>query len=182
MCCRPKSLAASSCQKIFFSWILGLNHHWARPQPIVALLPHQCELSVMWVLIELLQESFRVLDIRIPQTYRLSDTIPALPFMTTKYEPDPSIWLHITSKKHASAGNRTRGSCMASRNFTTKPLMLRTLILDDQTHNELILTRLTHHSVLDLGDGARSKKSLSNKFSDQKILPPSRSSSSSNMK
>jgi len=30
----------------------------------------------------------------------------------------------LFEKDIASAGNRTRGSCMASRNFTTKPLML----------------------------------------------------------
>ncbi len=38
----------------------------------------------------------------------------------------------VCASKHkiASAGNRTRGSCMASRNFTTKPLMLTWLVQD----------------------------------------------------
>ena len=62
----------------------------------------------------------------------------------------------VCASKHkiASAGNRTRGSCMASRNFTTKPLMLTWLVqdlkIDSHTyiHHHYQLNTLLEHTYL----------------------------------
>jgi post-segregation antitoxin (ccd killing protein) len=37
---------------------------------------------------------------------------------------DKKLFWHEENKKTVAAVNRTRGSCMASTNFTTKPLRL----------------------------------------------------------